>query len=77
MYMHPLMDFHLIEYTYSALLMNAASHAILSREGMLLMRAAIQSNGLTELHRTWGGSHDFLLGCLLWLFDLPTYSFGR
>ena len=47
------------------------------RAGMERMRVAIQSNGLTELHRTWGGSHDFLLGCLLWLVDMPTYSFGR
>ena len=44
---------------------------------MLRMRAAIQSNGLTQLQRSWGGSHDFLLGLLLWLCDLPTYSFGR
>ena len=44
---------------------------------MLYLKPAIDVNALTQLQRLWGGSHDFVLGLLLWICAIPTYSFAR
>jgi hypothetical protein len=44
---------------------------------MLMMRSAINDNGLTRLQSVWGGSHDAILGLLLWLYSIPTYSLEK
>lgn len=41
------------------------------------MSNAVQSNALTELQSIWGGTHDALLGVLLWMYNMPTYSLNR
>lgn len=38
---------------------------------------AIHNNALTGLHRYWGGSHDSLLGLLLWVHAIPVYGMNR
>jgi hypothetical protein len=44
---------------------------------MKRLRNAIDANALTNLQRSWGGTHDALLGMLLWMYQMPTYSFNR
>jgi hypothetical protein len=41
---------------------------------MVHMRNGIDSNALTVAHANWGGTHDALLGMLLWVYQIPTYS---
>ena len=41
------------------------------------MRNAVDANALIGLHELWGGTHDALLGMLLWMYKIPTYSFYR
>jgi hypothetical protein len=38
---------------------------------MELMKPAIEFQMLSKLQKYWGGSHDVVLGMMLWLFDLP------
>jgi hypothetical protein len=48
------------------------------RAAMDVMRASITDRSmLTELHKQWGGSHDSLLGLLLWIHSIPLYSIYR
>eukprot|EP00597_Dinobryon_sp_UTEXLB2267_P004879 CAMPEP_0170057662 /NCGR_PEP_ID=MMETSP0019_2-20121128/576_1 /TAXON_ID=98059 /ORGANISM="Dinobryon sp., Strain UTEXLB2267" /LENGTH=215 /DNA_ID=CAMNT_0010262409 /DNA_START=778 /DNA_END=1425 /DNA_ORIENTATION=- len=48
----------------------------MNREAMLHLLPAINNNALTRLQLVWGGSHDFVLGLLMWICDLPTFSFA-
>ena len=54
-----------------------AMPAIISRQAMQALRSAINGNGLTRLQQKWGGSGDAVLGLLLWLFELPVFSFSN
>lgn len=44
---------------------------------MQRMSNGIDANALTGLHAAWGGTHDALLGVLLWMYQIPTYSISR
>lgn len=50
---------------------------ITCREALSYMYNSIELNGLTGLQSVWGGSHDALLGLLVWMYSIPTYSFER
>ncbi len=50
---------------------------VYNRAAMVLMNNGIQENALTELQSTWGGTHDALLGMLLWVYAVPTFSLFR
>jgi len=52
-----------------------AQPAILSRDTVRFMQSALHANGLTELQALWGGTHDALLGLLLFAFDVNVFSF--
>ena len=49
----------------------------MDRAAMEVMRNSVDHNALTDLHKVWGGSHDFMLGFMIWLSNIPTYSFER
>ena len=44
---------------------------------MVFMNNGIQESALTELQSIWGGTHDALLGMLLWVYAIPTFSLFR
>ena len=50
-----------------------AMPAIINKEAMALMRAAVDANGITEMQSIWGGTHDMLLATLL-LYKIPLFS---
>lgn len=52
-------------------------HDLTHRAAMQYMCNGIDSNGLTGLQKVWGGTHDALLGMLLWQYSIPTYSINR
>ena len=54
-----------------------AMPAFLTRATVETLRSALDSNGLTRLQETWGGSGDALLGMLLWIYEIPVLSFAR
>lgn len=54
-----------------------AMPAFMNRATMQALRSALDSNGLTRLQETWGGSGDALLGMLLWMYEIPVLSFAR
>lgn len=54
-----------------------AMPAFLPRATVETLRSALDSNGLTRLQETWGGSGDALLGMLLWMYEIPVLSFAR
>lgn len=41
---------------------------------MKALAMSVHSNGLSQLHKLWGGSHDTLLGMLLWMHRIACYS---
>lgn len=41
------------------------------------MDNSINVNALTGLQKLWGGTHDAILGMLLWKYAIPTYSLNR
>ena len=47
------------------------------RASLDTLEEAIAHNELTELHGRWGGSHDILLGLLLWIHRIPVLSFHK
>ena len=47
------------------------------REALSFMYNSIERDGLTGLQSVWGGSHDALLGLLVWMYSIPTYAFER
>lgn len=51
-----------------------AQPAFFNRKTMTKLSLAVHSNAMTGLHKYWGGSHDSLLGMLLWMHGIPTYS---
>ena len=53
----------------------AAQPAFVNSAAMRVLRSALDANGLTELQKIWGGSHDVNLGMLFWLYRIPLLSF--
>jgi hypothetical protein len=51
--------------------------ALLNRAATEQLRAGIAQNSLTGLQAVWGGTHDYLLGLLLWMHDMPLLSFEQ
>jgi hypothetical protein len=47
------------------------------REALSYMYNSIERDGLTGLQSVWGGTHDALLGLLVWMYGIPTYAFDR
>lgn len=39
---------------------------------MSVLKPSIEFLMLSKLQKYWGGSHDVILGMLLWLHDMPT-----
>eukprot|EP01039_Chlorochromonas_danica_P010973 gene10971-12204_t len=37
---------------------------------------AIHHNAMTNLQGWWGGSHDVILGMLLWMYQIPSFALG-
>lgn len=52
-----------------------AQPAFINRDALVLMGRAVERNGLTNLHALYGGSHDILLGLLVWMHQITVYSF--
>lgn len=52
--------------------------AHLCRKAVSQLRPTFEANGMVRSQRVWGGSHDVILGHMLWLHRMPTYpiSFG-
>jgi hypothetical protein len=44
---------------------------------MQRLHNGIDANALTGLQGAWGGTHDALLGLLLWMYRVPSYSLNR
>lgn len=44
------------------------------RVATLEMQSAIDAHALTQEQLEWGGSHDVILGLILWLYDIPVVS---
>jgi hypothetical protein len=40
------------------------------------MKATIDVNGMIKTHNEWGGSHDIILGFMLWILCIPVYGFS-
>ena len=53
---------------------NLAQPIIMNRAAVQLLHSAIDANGLVRLQHIWGGTHDAILGLLLWIYNIPTYS---
>lgn len=53
-----------------------AQPIILNRHALASLQSGIQQHAMTSLQRIWGGSHDSVLGMLLWIYQIPLYSFG-
>ena len=53
---------------------NLAQPIIMNRAAVQLLHSAIDANGLVRLQHIWGGTHDAVLGLLLWIYNIPTYS---
>lgn len=47
------------------------------RAAMQRLGNGIDANALTGLQGAWGGTHDALLGLLLWMYRIPTFSLNR
>ena len=54
-----------------------AQPAFLNRNALMLMSRAVDSNGLTRLQSIYGGSHDILLGLLIWMHQIKTFTFEK
>lgn len=46
---------------------------LILRRALAELQATINANGMHKTHREWGGSHDVILGFMLWLHDIPLY----
>jgi len=42
-----------------------------------LQVAILEQNSMTVMHQYWGGSHDLILGLLLWIHEIPLFSMQR
>jgi hypothetical protein len=55
-----------------------AQPALLNNAALNILKKAIDNDGMIQLHQIWGGSHDSILGLLLWIYpQIKVYSFGR
>ena len=51
--------------------------SVYHRKAMLQLQPAINHNAMTTMHVHWGSSHDSLLGFILWMYNIPTYSLSK
>ena len=54
-----------------------AQPAFLNRNALMSMSHAVGSNALTRLQNVYGGSHDIILGLLIWMHQIKTFSFDK
>ena len=54
-----------------------AMPAILNRKALDMLFPAVEANGMTELQAIWGGTHDAILGLLLWMYRIDTYTLSH
>ncbi len=54
-----------------------AQPIIMTRHTVLELQSGVHANGMTLLQEIWGGSHDAMLGLMLWLYNIPTYTFNN
>jgi hypothetical protein len=54
-----------------------AQPAIMNRKGIEVMQKAIEADAFVSLQTMWGGSHDVILGLVLWLHNIPILSFSE
>lgn len=54
-----------------------AQPLILNRAATNALRSSTDANAYTALQTKWGGSHDFIVGFVLWLYGLPVFSMYR
>jgi hypothetical protein len=65
-------------YDKAAYAFTIAQPAIINKAAMDAMRdSVINFNSLTQLQLAWGGTHDILLGLLLWMHQIPTATFAK
>lgn len=43
------------------------------RKALTDLRATVDANGMYMSQKEWGGSHDVILGEMVWLLDMPVY----
>lgn len=43
------------------------------RKALSELSSTITANGMVRTQREWGGSHDVILGHMIWLHDMPVY----
>jgi len=48
--------------------------AILNVAAMDTLQAAVDANAVTEAQERWGGTHDMLVGLILWMHSIPIFS---
>lgn len=53
-----------------------AQPVIMNRLAVQQLESALVGNGFLEQQKLWGGSHDAILGMILWMYQIPTYSFS-
>ena len=51
-----------------------AMPCVINRKAVDTIKPAIDANGVTNLQKVWGGTHDALLGMLLWIYQINTYN---
>lgn len=44
---------------------------------MNILQQGIMNQSMSKLHSYWGGSHDLILGLLLWIHEIPLYSLEK
>lgn len=50
---------------------------IISIEAVSQLLPALKSNSMMQLQKLWGGTHDMIIGMLISMYGIPTYSFQR
>lgn len=53
-----------------------AQPVFMNRRALAMMDNALQANGLTRYQALYGGTHDIILGLLLWVYQVPVYSYS-
>lgn len=53
-----------------------AQPAFLNRKAIDAIFSCLECNCMIQLQNEWGGSHDAILGTVLWMYNIPTFSFA-
>ena len=43
------------------------------RKALCELTSTVNANGMVRTQKEWGGSHDVILGHMIWLHDMPVY----